>query len=121
MNGRNGRERILVVDDDSDWREFLCMSLEDLGYEAVEASSGEAALETLRQEDFSIVLLDLRMPGMDGEELVHRLPPEHPRIVFLTSAPASEVGDALRTGAHYYLPKGATREELSLMLESLGT
>jgi CheY-like chemotaxis protein len=96
------------------------MSLEDLGYEAVEVSSGEAALESLKQEDFSIVLLDLRMPGMDGEELVQRLPAEHPRIVFLTSAPVAEVGGALSSGPHYYLPKGATREELSLMLESLG-
>ncbi|MGQ0507423.1 MAG: response regulator [Myxococcaceae bacterium] len=121
MTGRaSSKERILVVDDDADWREFLRLNLEELGYETVEASNGRDALETLRTQTFSVVFLDLRMPGMDGEEVVQNLPAEHPQIVFLTSAPASEVGGALRSGPHYYLPKGATRQELSLMLESLG-
>ncbi len=121
MTSHDGRStRILVVDDDPDWRELLCTCLEDLGYAAVAARSGEAALERLREERFSVVLLDLRMPGMGGDELVTRLPPDPPRIVFLTSAPASEVGEALYKGPHYYLPKGATPAELSLMLESLG-
>jgi len=67
-----------------------------------------------------VMLLDMRMPGMSGEEVLRRLPAENaPRVVVLTAARADEAGGALRTGPHYYLPKGATREELALLLESL--
>lgn len=121
MGRSRGRERkkILVVDDDADWREYLKLSLEELGYDAQEASGGEEALEELAKDDWSVVLLDLNMPGMRGEEVVEHLPQPHPRIVFLTSASAQDVGSALRKGPHYYLPKGASQQELSLLLQSL--
>ena len=115
--------RVLVVDDDADWREFLRLSLEDLGYETTEAADGQEALDTLKRGDrYRVVLLDLNMPGMSGLEVVERLPrgQAHPRIVFLTSAAAQDVGSALMTGPHYYLPKGASRDQLSLLLQSLG-
>ena len=120
MASTGSTRRVLVVDDDADWREYLRLSLEDLGYETVEAADGEAALHTLKQERCGVMLLDLNMPGMSGFEVVERLPSHGaPRIVFLTSAPAHEVGSALLSGPHYYLPKGASREELSLILQSL--
>ncbi|MFY2557238.1 response regulator [Corallococcus terminator] len=114
--------RVLVVDDDADWREFLRLSLEDLGYEATEAADGHEALESLRRgERYEVMLLDLNMPGMSGLEVVARLPRGHlPRVVFLTSAAAQDVGDALLSGPHYYLPKGASQDQLSLLLQSLG-
>jgi two-component system, chemotaxis family, chemotaxis protein CheY len=115
---RNPR-KILVVDDDADWREFLRISLGDLGYEVVEASNGPEALQALDRGDCAVVLLDLHMPGMSGEDVLERLPKGAPRIVLLTSASAQEVGMALGTGPHYYLPKGANREQLSMMLQSL--
>ena len=119
MASSDSPRRVLVVDDDADWREFLRLSLEDMGYETVEASDGETALHTLSQQRCGVMLLDLNMPGMSGTEVVERLPRDAPRIVFLTSAPAHEVGSALLSGPHYYLPKGASREELSLILQSL--
>jgi CheY-like chemotaxis protein len=113
--------RILVVDDDADWREFLSLSLRDMGYETVEAADGEEALEELSHDrDFAAILLDLNMPGLRGEEVAERLPEPHPKVVFLTAAAAQDVGDALRKGPHYYLPKGANQQQLSLLLESLG-
>ncbi len=112
--------RVLVVDDDADWREFLRLSLEDLGYEAVEASDGREALDSLSRERYGVMLLDLNMPGMSGLEVVKRMPRNtQPRIVFLTSAAAQDVGNALSSGPHYYLPKGASRDQLSLLLQSL--
>lgn len=113
--------RVLVVDDDSDWREFLKLCLEDLGYEAVEAADGQEALASLsRGERYDVVLLDLHMPGMSGLDVVRKMPRgAEPRIVFLTSAATQDVGNALRTGPHYYLPKGASRDQLSLLLQSL--
>ncbi len=114
--------RVLVVDDDADWREFLRLSLEDLGYEATEASDGQEALDALERDgEYRVMLLDLNMPGMSGLEVVENLPRGiHPRIVFLTSAAAQDVGNALLSGPHYYLPKGASRDQLSLLLQSLG-
>jgi CheY-like chemotaxis protein len=115
---RNGR-KVLVVDDDADWRDAMVWCLSELGYRATVASSGEEALKRLSAERFSVMLLDLRMPGMDGEQVAARLPPGSPHIVFLTGAPMDEAGRALRKGAHYYLPKGASIDELSLLLDSL--
>lgn len=114
--------KVLVVDDDADWREFLRLSLEDLGYETTEAADGQEALDSLKRgERFRVMLLDLNMPGMSGLEVVENLPRGHqPRIVFLTSAAAQDVGSALLSGPHYYLPKGASRDQLSLLLQSLG-
>ena len=118
----DGTRKVLVVDDDADWREFLRLSLEDLGYETFEAADGQEALDTLKRGDrYGVMLLDLNMPGMSGLEVVERLPRgHHPRIVFLTSAAAQDVGNALLSGPHYYLPKGASRDQLSLLLQSLG-
>jgi len=116
----DGVRKVLVVDDDADWREFLRLCLEDLGYEAIEAADGQEALDSLSRERCGVVLLDLNMPGMSGLEVVERLPRHtKPRIVFLTSAAAQDVGNALMSGPHYYLPKGASRDQLSLLLQSL--
>jgi CheY-like chemotaxis protein len=111
--------KVLVVDDDSEWRGFLRACLDDLGYTTLEASTGEEALDCLEHDSPSVMLLDIRMPGMSGEDVLRHLPEDPPRIVLVTAATADEAGSALRTGPHYYLPKGATREELALLLESL--
>ena len=66
--------RVLVVDDDKLSREFLAHATEALGYQALAVSSGAAALEALNQSSFDLVLTDLRMPEMNGLELVERLP-----------------------------------------------
>jgi CheY-like chemotaxis protein len=93
--------------------------LDDLGYHTIEAANGREALEALSRESCSVMLLDMRMPEMSGEEVLQQLPDDPPRVVCLTSAPAHEVGPALQSGPHYYLPKGATREQLALLLQSL--
>ncbi len=111
--------KILVVDDDADWRQYLRYCLDDLGYHTIEASNGREALEALSRESCSVMLLDMRMPEMSGEEVLQRLPDDPPRVVCLTSAPADELGRALQSGPHYYLPKGASREQLALLLQSL--
>ncbi len=118
--GRATTQRILIVDDDADYRAFLRQVLEEMDYEVVEAPDGRTALELLEAEAFQVVLLDLFMPGMDGAEVLARLPPSGPRVVLLTGAPIQDVSSALSRKPHYYLPKGAGPEALSLMLHSLG-
>ena len=112
---------MLVVDDDSSWRQMLSLELEELGYEPVQAGDGAEALRLLEQLDCSVVLLDLRMPEVDGHEVIARLPlpPEGPRVVILTAAGMDEVQAALAARPHYYLPKTAGKDELALMLQSL--
>lgn len=118
--GAIAAKKILVVDDDPDWREFLRHALEELGYQPVEAASGEEALARIKTDaDCRVMLLDLNMPGMSGEDVIRELRGDGPQVVFLTNAGANELHRALRQGAYYYLPKGATREELSLLLHSL--
>src|SRR5262249_11051495 len=112
--------KVLIVDDDSSWRAMGVLALEDLGYQAVEARDGHEALEQLEREDCSVMLLDLRMPGLSGEEVLARLPdPRRPRVVLLTSASMEEVQSALHSRPHYYLSKTAGRDELELLLQSL--
>ena len=111
--------RILIVDDDHDWRQFVRYALEDIGYEAVEAASGEEALAMMEQEQFPIILLDERLPGLSGTEVMARLPDPAPRVVLLTSAPAERMGDALARHPSYYLPKDAGPDALTLIIRSL--
>ena len=100
---------------------MLALELEELGYEPVLAADGDEALRLFGEIECSIVLLDLRMPGVDGHEVMARLPPppQGPRVVILTAAGLDEVQEALAARPHYYLPKGAGRKELALMLQSL--
>ena len=102
---RVGLHRVVVVEHDP---------------EAIEAADGQEALDSLERMPCGVMLLDLNMPGMNGFEVLERLPRHRSstRVVFLTSAAAQDVGGALRNG-HYYLPKGASRDQLSLLLQSL--
>lgn len=111
--------RILIVDDDADWRGALALMLEDMGYEGVEASCGEEALRLLESEQFRIVLLDMNMPGMSGQEVVEKITDPTVRVVLLTSAAMQDVGKTLSTSPCYYLPKAAGTDALSLILQSL--
>ncbi|HEY8211523.1 MAG TPA: response regulator [Myxococcaceae bacterium] len=111
--------RVLVVDDDADWREYLRLSLTELGYEVDEAASGAEALEALQRDDYDVLLLDHYMPGMNGEEVVRKLPPAGPAVVLVTNARADDVSSALSRGPLYYLPKEASQGQLQLLLSSL--
>ena len=62
-------ERILIVDDDDNIRQIVRMCLADEGYEVFEAANGQAALEAARHRPPDLILLDMRMPVMDGGNL----------------------------------------------------
>jgi CheY-like chemotaxis protein len=111
--------RVLVVDDDADWREYLRESLTELGYEVDEASSGSEALAALKRSRYAVLLLDHYMPGMSGEEVMRQLPAPGPSVVLVTNARADEVSSALSSGPFYYLPKDASQGQLQLLLSSL--
>jgi len=65
--------RILVVEDDPNHRKLARQVLEDSGHEVLSADDGEEALALLLVHDFDVVVLDMRMPGMDGREFIRRV------------------------------------------------
>lgn len=106
--------RILIVDDDPDFHEFLSVLLELEGYEARSAYDGSSAMEQLAKEDIDLVLLDVLMPGMDGFEVlmalldrdgskpVRRVPP----VVFVSAlAEDKYVRRGLSLGGVHYITK----------------
>ncbi|MBA4116162.1 MAG: response regulator transcription factor [Rubrobacter sp.] len=114
--------RVLIVDDQALIRQAL-KTLLDLegGIEVVgEAADGLAALEMVSETQPDVALVDVRMPRMDGVELVRRLAAEHPRVaaVILTTFDDEEyIFDGLRAGARGYLLKDAFSEELVAAIE----
>lgn len=80
---------ILVVDDDPDLREFLRLTLTSMGFEVTSAANGREALDVLEGYDPDLILLDMKMPVMDGWEFCRTLEGRdaRPPIVVLTAAP----------------------------------
>jgi CheY-like chemotaxis protein len=67
------KRRVMVVDDDDDVRETICDAFVLSGHDAVGAADGRAALDLLRRAHFDLIVTDLRMPGMDGWQLLSAL------------------------------------------------
>jgi two-component system response regulator AtoC len=114
--------KILIVDDEEIIRESLGGWLEKDGYTVGAAPDGPTALERLARESWSIVLLDMKMPGMDGFQVLERTrslqPP--PTVVIMTACATVETAvGAIKRGAYDYLVKPFDPEELSLMIQKI--
>ncbi len=102
------RERILVVDDEQAIRALLAGYLAQRGFETITAGDGGQALEFLRQDNFNLVLSDVRMPGMDGFTLLGEISRRHPDIgvVMLTGCEDISLAvRAMKSGALDYILK----------------
>jgi two-component system, chemotaxis family, chemotaxis protein CheY len=80
---------VLVVDDDATIRQFIEMALTDQGYQVLTAEHGQAALDVVPRSRPGLILLDMRMPVMDGwgfAEAYRRTPAPHAPIIVLTAA-----------------------------------
>ena len=102
--------KLLIVDDVADNREILTRRFVRRGFEIVEASCGEEALELIRQQTFDLVLLDVMMPGMDGGEVLSRIRDEYPAallpvIMVTAKSQSDDVVSALKLGANDYVTK----------------
>jgi len=112
-------ERVLIVDDDDALRESLALLLSSEGYELVSAAGGEEALERLDDGPVDVILCDLRMPGIDGFDLIPQLGRRLPGVpVILMSAHGTTdlAIEAIERGAYDYLAKPFQPSELLLML-----
>jgi DNA-binding NtrC family response regulator len=104
----NGKTSVLIVDDEAVVRHAHLRSLEGTGCLARAAGDGFEAIRVMEESAFDVVLLDLRMPGMDGMELLKALKQRWPdsEVVVITGYPTLESAkEALRLGAQNYIAK----------------
>ena len=101
--------RILVVDDELDIRMVLEEILKGQGFEVFTAENGAEALRKLEQESYDLMVLDIMMPVMDGNEVMAKLPEEvkekMPVIMLTAKASDEDVMDGYKKGADYYIVK----------------
>jgi len=113
-------KKILVVDDDSLLRDFLSETLNRSGYWVDLASSGEEALEKIRSEDYDVILSDVRMPNMDGMELLKTTKDFLPdaKVVMMTAyGTVQNAVEAMKLGAFDYVMKPFSVDEIELVLK----
>jgi two-component system cell cycle response regulator len=115
--------QVLVVDDDEIVRERLRALVEANGYKADTVSNAPAALELLKEEDYSILLTDWQMPGMDGVELCRAVRTQVSHcyvylIVFTVRGERADGVQGLRAGADDYIGKDCASDELLARLEA---
>jgi DNA-binding NtrC family response regulator len=123
-NGRfhGDHARVLVVDDDAAQRTAVCRMIERWGFETDSAGEGGEALAKLQESVFDVMVTDLRMPGMDGMELLRRLkedPDPCPALIVLTAF--GNVDTAITTvheyGAFWYIEKPLRPRAFRLLLD----
>ncbi len=106
---------ILIVDDEKNIRLTLSQALEVFDVDIETAASGEKALEKLNEKEFGLVLLDLRLPGMDGMEVLRRLREIRPdiRVIMITAHGTVESAvEAMKLGACDFLQKPFIPDEI---------
>jgi len=110
-----GEEPMLLVDDDEVFRERLARALRERGQEVVTAGDGDAAVRAASRAKLASAVVDLRMPGMSGTELVPHLLRLQPklRVVVLTGyGSITSAVEAMRLGAHNYVSKPADADDV---------
>jgi DNA-binding response OmpR family regulator len=106
---------VLIVDDEKNIRLTLSQALEVLEVETATAADGEEALARLKEKEFSLILLDLKMPGMDGMEVLRQVSEIRPdiRIIILTAYGTVESAvKAMKLGAADFIQKPFAAEEI---------
>jgi DNA-binding NtrC family response regulator len=114
--------RILVVDDEEIVRESLSGWLEKDGYDVACAPDGRFAVDRMKGERWNVVLVDLKMPGMDGLQVLEearRLQPEAAVILMTAYATVDTAVAAMKLGAFDYLVKPFDPEELSILMQKV--
>ena len=112
--------RILVVEDDPDINQLLCTIMSDAGYQCQPAFSGSEAMLWAERERFDLVLLDLMLPGLTGEEFITRIRRGRtmPIIVLSAKAGLEDKVNVLRLGADDFIPKPFDNAEVLARVEA---
>ena len=100
MQTNHSNNQVLLVDDEADIREVLCIALKDLGYLVLEADNGEEALNIFKDQSPPIVLTDIKMPTMDGIELLKRIKNENPECEVIMISGHGDMSLAIKSLKH---------------------
>ncbi len=111
--------KILIVDDEKDFVEMFYLRLTKQGEKVSTAFSGQEALDLLEKTQIDVVILDIRMPGMDGIETLKKIKESYPlvEVILLTGHGSTETAvEGMKAGAFEYLMKPADFEDISQKL-----
>jgi two-component system response regulator AtoC len=118
------KSHILIVDDENNVRRVLSTLLEQAGFATTRAESGDIALDLVRSQDPDLILTDLKMPGMDGMQLLEQLQhafPEIPVIMLTAHGTVENAVEAMRRGAHDFITKPFDKDQVvELVNKALG-
>ena len=112
-------QSILVVDDEPIVRESIRDWLVDAGYKVATAESGEEALKLMEQQEFSIIILDVRLPGKTGISVLKDVKAVKPSLksIIITAYPSVELAvEAMKLGAVDYLVKPVAPDDLEKLI-----
>ena len=110
---------ILIVDDETIVRESIRDWLKEAGYDVATAESGEEALKMLEKQDFSVVVMDVRLPGRTGISILKDIKATKPQIksIVITAYPSDELSaEAKKYGAVDYLIKPVNPDDLEKLI-----
>ena len=113
--------RVLVVDDEKSMRELLAITLEREGYEVSLAEGGEAAIDAMRRDAFDAVITDLRMPKVDGLQVLRSVKDLSPEtmVIMVTAVVSTETAvEAMKLGAYDYITKPFKLDEVNLIVKN---
>jgi len=111
--------KVLLVDDEKDFVEMLSLRLQEAGEKVHTAYSGKECLDTLKKTGIDVIILDIKMPGMDGMETLGEIKKRFPlvEVILLTGHGSTETAvEGMKLGAFDYLMKPADFEELTAKL-----
>ena len=113
-------ETVLIVDDEKNYPPILSAILEEEGYETLTANNGITALEIVQNSDIDLVLTDMKMPLMDGIELLERvkaIDPDLPVIMMTAHGTVEKAVEAMQKGAYNYILKPFNNERLVIYVK----
>jgi two-component system, OmpR family, response regulator VanR len=123
MTVDNGKGLVLVVEDNDDSRDVLCMIIENLGYTTISFNSGEGVVESIADKPVALAMLDIMMPKVDGYTVLSHLRDSERFAnipIFLVTAKSEdeEVLEGYQRGADYYImkPYSSRQVEYGLMM-----
>ncbi len=114
--------KILYAEDEEQTRTLVAEELGNAGYSVDQAEDGEAAIELLERGKYDLILLDIRMPGKSGLDVLTflREKDRHPRVIMLTAVDeVSSAIQAVKLGANEYLTKPFRLEQLLTAIERI--
>jgi len=118
--GKSMKPSILIVDDDDVMQETLSDVLRKRGYEIFSVGSGNGALSVIKKNIIDLILLDMRLPDVDGLEVLKKIKEFDTEILVIMMTAYSDVKtavSAMKSGAYHYINKPFELEELQLLIE----